>query len=164
MIPEGIFAAIAVLVLLRMLFPELFRPAPASGVISGGMSYSDAPVANATVTLYTPDKLTEVAIATSGADGKYTLAEVAAGNYHITAILRNADGTWLQADKDVVIDAPTVTVDLIMERTTILNIEPSYHPSMSQLPDWQWWHPFFRHNRWAAQALLLHLPLFIKTI
>jgi hypothetical protein len=123
MIPEKIFAAVLVLILIRLLFPELFRPQPASGVVSGGLTYNGTPVPNATVTLYTPDKLTEVAIATSGQDGKYTLPEVAAGNYHETAVLKNADGTWFQADKDITVDAPTITVDLIMERTTTSNRE-----------------------------------------
>jgi hypothetical protein len=118
MISEEIFAVFIVLVLMRLLFPELFRPAPASGVVSGSLSYSNAPVAGATVTLYTPDMQTEVAIATADSNGAYTLPEVAAGNYHVTAVLRNADGTWLQADKDITVDAPTVTVDLTMDRTT----------------------------------------------
>jgi hypothetical protein len=73
MIPEMFFTAIMVIVLMRLLFPELFMPEPPTGVIGGGLTYNGAPVADATVTLYSPDMVTEVAVVTSGADGKYVL-------------------------------------------------------------------------------------------
>ena len=124
MIPEILLSVLMVTVLMKMLFPGLFRPIPPTGIISGKLTYASAPVANAHVTLYTPDKLNEVAVATSDVNGNFSLPEEANGPYHVTAILMNPDGTWIQADKDITIDAPTVTVDLTLERTTILRIEP----------------------------------------
>lgn len=43
----------------------LFVPTPPTGVISGGLTYNGAPVADATVTLYTADQTTEIAVVTS---------------------------------------------------------------------------------------------------
>jgi hypothetical protein len=114
-IVEILLYIISVITLLRLLFPELFKPIPPNGVVSGGLQYNNAPVADATVTLYQADKITEVAVATSGADGKYTLPAEPFGSYHVTALLLNADATWLQGDQDIVIDGPVVSTDLTME-------------------------------------------------
>ena len=114
MILETFILIVLIVTLIRLLFPELFKPTPPTGVISGGLEYNGAPVVDATVTLYTADQSTEIAVVTSGADGSYTLPEEANGTYHVTAILQNADGTWLQADQDVVIDSPAVRVDLTL--------------------------------------------------
>ena len=117
---EIIIPVIAVLILLRLLYPELFKPEPPTGVISGILTQvSGSAVAGATVTLYTPDLLTEIAIVTSGADGAYELPAEAMGEYHITAIFKNTDGTWLQADREITLDSTAMVVDLIMESTTI---------------------------------------------
>ena len=118
MIFEIFVAIVLIVVLLKMLYPELFKPTPPTGVISGGLEYNGAPVVDATVTLYTSDQSTEIAVVTSGTDGRYTLPEEANGTYHVTAILQNMDGTWLQADQDVVIDSPAVRVDLTLVNTT----------------------------------------------
>jgi hypothetical protein len=114
---ELFIAIVFIIVLLKMLCPELFKPTPPTGVISGGLTYNGAPVVDAAITLYEADQITEIAVVTSDTNGKYVLPAEANGTYHITAILQNTDGTWLQADQDVVIDAPTVNVDLTLVNT-----------------------------------------------
>jgi hypothetical protein len=111
---------VPIIILIRLLFPELFKPAPTTGVISGALTTAtDAPVADATVTLYNADATQEIAVITSGADGKYSLPAEAMGPYHITAVLQNPDGTWLQADKDIELNTLAMSVDLAMERTIV---------------------------------------------
>ena len=104
---ELIFIVIMFIVLLVLLFRVLTRPPPPTGLISGGLTdVSGAPVAGATVTLYAADKITEIAIVTSDATGKYTLPAEPLGDYHITAILNNTDGTWLQATRTLPFQHP----------------------------------------------------------
>jgi hypothetical protein len=117
-IVEILLYIISVITLLKMLYPELFKPVVPTGVVSGGLQYNNAPVADATVTLYQTDKITEVAVATSAADGTYTLPAEPFGNYHVTCILLNADSTWLQGDQDITIDGSTLTTDLTLVNTT----------------------------------------------
>jgi len=129
MIPEALISVLFVMVMMEMLFPELFKPAPATGVISGGLTTRDgARVDAATVTLYSADKLTEIAVVASDANGMYTLPEEAMGPYHITAIKKNADGSWLQADMDITINAIAMSADLTMDRTASPNRISKYYP------------------------------------
>jgi hypothetical protein len=118
MIPEIIIALIVIIILIKLLYPDLSVPVPPTGIISGGLTYNGAPVVDATVTLYSADLMTEIEVVTSGADGRFTLKAEANGQYHLTAILQNADGSWLQGDRDILIDSPTVNADLTLESTT----------------------------------------------
>lgn len=114
-----IMVYVLIVYIIARLCPDLNEPAPQTGVISGGLTYNGAPVAGATVTLYNPDG-TEAAVVTSDAEGKYALPAMAVGQYHLTAILKNPDGTWLQADQDVVIEEATLVVDLVLVSAVVL--------------------------------------------
>jgi hypothetical protein len=109
------FAIIMIIVLIIFMFrrrnPELVKP---TGVISGTCTGPDGKVvAGAKVTL-TDANSNVVASVDSGADGSYALPPVTLGNYHISAVLANPDGTHLQGDADVVLSSATQTVDLAM--------------------------------------------------
>jgi len=110
--------------LLVFLFRELNKPAPGS-VTGGVMSASDStPVDGATITIYNSEG-NEVAVATSGPDGKYSGISLTYGPYHGTAIKKNVDGmgAWLQGDVDFVVDAPAVVVDFTLVKTETLKQE-----------------------------------------
>jgi hypothetical protein len=113
-------AIIFIFILIRLLwFRELNKPSPPVGVISGTTKdVTGTIVPGVTVTLYAADQITEIAVTTSDATGKYVLPAEAMGAYHITGYLANADGTWLQADQDVTLATPTLTVDLSLVKTT----------------------------------------------
>jgi hypothetical protein len=108
------FTIIMILVLIIFIFrrrnPDLVKP---TGVISGTCTGPSGVVAGATVTLTDTNK-NVVASVVSGADGSYVLPPVTLGNYHVSAVLANTDGTHLQGDADVVLSSATQTVDLAM--------------------------------------------------
>lgn len=102
---------ILIIFIMRRRNPDLVQP---TGVISGTCTGpSNAAVAGATVTLSDSNK-NVVATATSATDGSYTLPAVTLGNYHISAVLSNPDGTHLQGDVDVVLDTAAKTEDIPM--------------------------------------------------
>lgn len=107
-----IMVSILIIFLFRRRNADLIQP---TGTISGTCTGpNNAPVPGATVTLTDANK-NVVATVTSGTDGSYTLPPVTLGNYHVSAVLSNPDGTHLQGDADVILNSSAQTVDLAMQ-------------------------------------------------
>ena len=113
--------------LIEMLFPELSNPPPpASAVISGSVTNSNAApdntVVGVTITAALEDTPSVVSATTvTDTNGNFTLPSLANGTYIITASLANADGSSLGATEDVTIAGADVTAPaLALVRTTPL--------------------------------------------
>jgi hypothetical protein len=122
MIPEIILAIIFIIVLIKLLNPDLIKPPIPTGIISGGLTtVTGEPVVGATVSLYAIDNMVDpVTTALSDATGKYVLAAEPKGTYNITAVLANLNGTRLEKSKDITLAEDMMTVDLSLESSTTL--------------------------------------------
>jgi len=110
---------IYIILTIKVLFPELNKPAPC--VVSGGCTADGIAVAGATVSAYNTGG-DEVSVVITDASGAYTLAPLTPGQYHVTAILRNPDGSWLQADQDVTVEGLTMVADLSLVKITLFAV------------------------------------------
>jgi hypothetical protein len=116
MIIEIFIAFVFIIVLLRLLYPELFVPIPPTGVIRGKLTTASGSVVDEATVVLTLDGGTKNVVS-SITDGTYVFPAIGLGTYKVTAHYDNADGSWLEGSSDVVLDAATKTVDITMVYT-----------------------------------------------
>jgi hypothetical protein len=93
--------------------PELVKPAPQTGTITGKLTYGGQPISSAEVKLVQDG--TTTATVTSDANGAYKLPAMAIGEYDVIAHLSNEDGSWYEGSEHIILSAPDMVVDLTME-------------------------------------------------
>ena len=105
--------------LIRLIFPELSNPPPpASAVISGSVTNSNAAPDNVVVgitisaALAGTPTVSEVTTVTD-ANGNFTLPALANGTYLVTALFANADGSTLGASETVTLAGANVTAPVL---------------------------------------------------
>uniref|UniRef100_A0A6M3LLB1 Carboxypeptidase regulatory-like domain-containing protein n=1 Tax=viral metagenome TaxID=1070528 RepID=A0A6M3LLB1_9ZZZZ len=116
MIIEIGLIVLMIVILIKLLYPELFTPTPPTGIIKGTLKTVDGiAVDEATVVLKQNGETKLVVMSIT--DGTYEFPAMGLGNYNVTAHKDNEDGSYLEASSDIVLNSTVMVVDLTMVYT-----------------------------------------------
>lgn len=114
-----IVLVLMIVILIRLLYPELFMPTPpTTGIIKGTLKTEGGiAIDEATVVLKQNGETKQVVMSIT--DGTYEFPAMGLGNYNVTAHKDNLDGSFLEASSDFVLDSSLKVVDLTLVYTRV---------------------------------------------